>query len=181
MAETPQQYTARILATLGDRDALEVLDETPAKLARLVDGLATDVLTRRPAPGKWSVAEILAHLADTEMVLGFRVRLMLGHAGVPIQAFDQDVWATLGHYDQIPARESLERISVNRRANVRLLRSLSPEQLEHHGVHTERGRETVLHTIKIWAGHDLNHRAQVKRIVDAPVGAGGKGRSGGRR
>jgi DinB superfamily len=165
MTETPQQYTARILTTLGERDALEVLGETPAILADLVQGQAPDVLTRRPAPGKWSVAEILAHLADTEIVLGHRVRLIVGDPGVPIQAFDQNVWALLGRYDQIPVRESLERISVDRRANLRLLRSLSREQLEHHGVHTERGRETAAHTIRMWAGHDLNHRAQVERIV----------------
>ena len=63
------------------------------------------------------------------MVLGFRVRLTLGQSGVPIQAFDQDVWAGFSRYDRIPAAESLERITVDRRANMRLLRSLSPEQL----------------------------------------------------
>ena len=166
--ETPQQYTTRILATLGDREALEVLEETPAKLTALVAGHAASALVRRPAADEWSVGEILAHLADSEMVLGFRVRLILGHPGVPIQAFDQDVWAALSHYDQIPARDSLERIHADRRANLRLLRSLSPEQWQHHGVHTERGRETVAHTVKMWAGHDLNHRAQVERIVGRP-------------
>ena len=165
MAETPQQYTQRILATLGDRESVHVLQETPVKLAELVKELPTAALTRPPEPGKWSVAEILAHLADAEMVLGFRVRLILGLSGVPIQAFDQDVWATFSHYGQIPAEESLERIRVDRRANVRLLRSLSAEQLQHHGMHTERGRETVAHLLKMWAGHDLNHRAQVERIA----------------
>lgn len=165
MAETPQQYTQRILGTLGDRDPLQVLQDTPAELARLVNGRPARALTRRPAPDKWSVAEILAHLADTETVLGFRVRLILGHPGVPIQGFDQDAWAAFSHYDQIPARESLEKITVDRRASVRLLRSLSPEQLQHHGVHTERGRETVAHVLKMWAGHDLNHRAQLERIL----------------
>lgn len=165
MAETPHEYTQRILRTLGDRDALEVLRETPMKLADLVRGRASDTLARRPAPGKWSVNEVLAHLADTDMVLGFRVRLMLGSPGVPIQAFDQDVWAGFSRYDQIPATESLERLAVNRRANVRLLDSLSAAQLQHHGMHTERGRETVGHVVKMWAGHDLNHRAQVANLL----------------
>jgi uncharacterized damage-inducible protein DinB len=165
MAETPQQYTQRILNTLGDRDPVSVLQETPTKLAELVKSQAADALKQRPAPGKWSVTEILAHLADTEMVLGFRVRLIVGQPGVPIQAFDQDVWATFSHYDQIPASESLERFTVNRRDNVRLLRSLTLEQLQHHGTHTERGCETVAHVLKMWAGHDLNHRAQVETII----------------
>jgi len=165
MPETPQQYKDRILSTLGDRDPLLVLEETPGKIAELVKAQPADALTRRPAPGKWSVTEILAHLADAEMVLGFRVRLMLGQSGVPIQAFDQDVWAGFSRYDRIPAAESLERITVDRRANMRLLRSLSPEQLRQHGVHTERGHETVDHMLKMWAGHDLNHRGQMQRII----------------
>jgi uncharacterized damage-inducible protein DinB len=165
MSETPQQYKDRILDTLGDRDPLLVLEETPRKLAELVKAQPADALTRRPAPSKWSITEILAHLADAEMVLGFRVRLMLGQSGVPIQAFDQDVWAVFSRYDRIPAAESLERITVDRRANLRLLRSLSPEQLQQHGVHTERGHETVAHVLKMWAGHDLNHRGQVQRIL----------------
>ena len=108
MAETPEQYTQRILNALGHRDPVSVLQETPAKLAELLQSPPADVLKQRPAPGKWSVVEILAHLADAEMVLGFRVRLIVGQPGVPIQAFDQDVWATFSHYDQIPASESLE-------------------------------------------------------------------------
>lgn len=171
MAETPQQYTHRILATLGDRPPLQVLQETPAKLAELVKAQPTEALTRRPVPGKWSVTEIIAHLADAEMVLGFRVRLILGQSGVPIQAFDQDVWAAFSRYDQIPATESLERITVDRRGNLRLLGSLSPEQLQQHGMHSERGRETVAHLLKMWAGHDLNHRAQVEKILGKSAAA----------
>jgi uncharacterized damage-inducible protein DinB len=165
MAETPQQYTQRILATLADRDPLDVLQETPARLAALVHNQPEGPLHVPPAPGKWSVAAILAHLADSEMVLGFRVRLILGQDGVPIQAFDQDAWAAFTHYDDVPVSESLEQITVLRRANLRLLRSLSPQQLQQAGIHTERGRETVGHVVRIWAGHDLNHRVQVERIL----------------
>ncbi len=171
MAETPQQYTQRIFATLGDRDPLAVLQETPARLSALVQSQQPKVLRARPAPGKWSVAEILAHLAETELVLGFRVRLMLGQDGVPIQAFDQDAWAAFSHYDQIPVSESLEQLAVLRRANLRLLRSLSAEQLQHAGLHTERGRETVSHVVRLWAGHDLNHRAQVEKILQKSAAA----------
>ncbi len=171
MAETPQQYTQRILTTLGERDPINILQETPAKLAEMLKSQPPNTLHHRPAPGKWSVAEILAHLSDAEMVVGFRVRLIVGQPGVPIQAFDQDVWAAFSHYEQIPVLESLERLTVQRRANVRLLRSLTPEQLQQYGVHSERGRESVEHTIKMWAGHDLNHRAQVERILGKSAAA----------
>lgn len=171
MAETPQQYTQRVLGYVGDRDPLAILQETPAKLATLVHGRPDALLRQRPAPGKWSVSEILAHLADAEIVLGFRMRLILGQDGVPIQAFDQDVWAAFTHYDRIPVTESLEQITVLRRANLRLVRSLSAEQLQQAGMHTERGRETVAHLLRMWAGHDLNHRAQVEKILQKSAAA----------
>ena len=171
MTETPQQYTQRILTTLGEREPIGVLQETPARLAELVRSQAAEVLRQKPAPGKWSAAEILAHLADAEMVVGFRVRLILGEPGVTIQAFDQDEWAKFSHYDQMAAAESLERFTVNRRENVRLLRSLTAEQWQRHGMHSERGPETVEKMVKMWAGHDLNHRAQVERIVGKSAAA----------
>ncbi len=171
MAETPQQYTQRVVGYLGDRDPLAILQETPSHLATLVQSKSADALRQHPAPGKWSVTEILAHLAETELVLGFRVRLILGQDGVPIQGFDQDVWARFSHYDQIPVSESLERLRVLRRANLRLIRSLSPEQLQQAGLHTERGRETVAHIIRLWAGHDLNHRGQVEKILHKSAAA----------
>jgi uncharacterized damage-inducible protein DinB len=169
MAETPQQYTQRVLGYVGDRDPLTILQETAGTLAALVQSQPEQRLREKPAPGKWSVAEILAHLAETEMVLGFRVRLMLGQDGVPIQAFDQDAWAAFSRYDQIPAAESLEQFTVLRRANLRLLRSLSAGQLQHAGMHSERGRETVAHVLRMWAGHDLNHRAQVEKSLGKSV------------
>ena len=171
MNETPEQYTARMLGMLAGRDPMDVLPGTPAALALLVGAQPVDRLTRRPAPGTWSVAEILAHLADTETVIGLRVRTVLERPGAAIQAFDQDVWAAYSDYGSIPAGESLDRFGANRRANVRLLRLLAPEQLARHGVHSERGPETVAHIIRMWAGHDLNHLAQVEKILGRAAAA----------
>ena len=165
MTETAQQYVQRVLGYVGDRDPLSILQETLSRLVPLVTSQPADRLTQRPAPDKWSAAEIMAHLADAEMVLSFRVRLMLGQNGVPIQGYDQNAWAAFSHYEQIPPAESLEQFTVLRHGNLRLLLSLSGEQLEHWGMHSERGRETVAHVIRMWAGHDLNHRAQVEKIL----------------
>ncbi len=165
MTETAQQYVQRVLGYLEGRDPLEILEQTPARLAALVTGKADQRLAQPMAPGKWSPRQILAHLADTEMVLGFRVRLMLGQNGTPIQGFDQDKWAEFTHYERVPVGESLERHRVLRAANVALLRSLTPEQWEHYGMHTERGRETVAHVCRLWAGHDLNHVSQMERAL----------------
>jgi len=90
MQETPQQYTERMLNHSRGKEPLRLQQATPRKLTALVKGLSKKQLTRRPAPGKWSIAEILAHLADAELVVGFRLRLMLASNGTPIQAFDQD-------------------------------------------------------------------------------------------
>ena len=98
MQETAQQYIQRILGHVEGQDPMRVQRETPKKLARLVKPLSKKQLMARPEPGKWSIAEVLAHLADTEVAGGWRMRLILGNNGVPVQAFDQDAWAeTLGY------------------------------------------------------------------------------------
>jgi hypothetical protein len=165
MAETPQEYIQRILATLGGKDPRAVQAGTAAKLKRLIQRASPAKLRKRPAPGKWSAAEILAHLADCEIVAGWRMRQILGSPGTPIQAFDQDAWAAAGHYEKRDARKSLELFTVLREANLALLKSLTPEQRQHHGMHSERGVETIEHVVCMMAGHDVNHVAQVERIL----------------
>jgi DinB superfamily len=126
----------------------------------------TSRLRKRPAPEKWSVGEILAHLADAEIVTGWRLRQILGAPGTAIQAFDQDSWVAAGHYEKRDPRKSAEQFRVLREANLSLLKSLSPEQWKHHGMHAERGVETIEHIVRMMAGHDLNHTKQVERILE---------------
>ena len=165
MSETVQEYVARILGYLDGRDPIEVLEATPAGIAGLVGGVNAAALARQPAPGKWSIQEILAHLADVEIVLGYRVRRILETDGAAIDAYDQNRWAAIGRYAVVPVSESLDRLRSPRRANVRLLRSLTPAQLAQTGIHTERGPESITRLSRLWAGHDLNHRAQIERIL----------------
>jgi hypothetical protein len=167
MQETPQEYTQRMLAQSGGKDALKLQAATAAKLGRLILRASPAKLRKRPAPGKWSAGEILAHLADCEIVTGWRMRQILGAPGSPIQPFDQDTWAATGHYEKRDARKSLAQFQSAREANLRLLKSLTPEQWKHHGMHAERGVETIEHIVRMMAGHDLNHLAQVERIVAA--------------
>ena len=167
MNETPQEYTQRMLGNVKGLDPLKVEAGTAKKLERLVQGVPASKLRKRPAPGKWSVAEILAHLAESEIVRGWRMRQILGAPGTAIQAFDQDSWAAAGHYDKRDPRKSLELFRVLREANLALLKSLTPEQWKHHGMHAERGVETIEHMSCMMAGHDLNHLGQVERIVAA--------------
>ena len=165
MSETPKQYTERILGYLEGKPPLAVQAETAGKLHRLIEGVPTATLRERPAPEKWSISEILAHLADGEIVGAFRMRLILGSPGTPIVAFDQDRWVVSGHYDKRDPRKSLEQFRVVREANLELLESLTPEQWKQYGVHSERGQESIELIVRMFAGHDINHLRQIETIL----------------
>jgi hypothetical protein len=168
MQETAAQYTQRLLGYLDGKPGLRVQQATPNRLALLTKRLDRKQLAKRPAPDKWSVAEILAHLADSELVIAWRLRLILTSNGAPIQPYDQDVWATTFNYGRRDPKESLERFRVLRESNVALLKATPKNLLENYGMHAERGKETIAHLMNLVAGHDLNHVQQVERIVKAP-------------
>src|SRR5262245_7754954 len=165
MNETADHYTARILGSVDGKDPLAVLAATPAALERLIANVAPERLRARPANDTWSVSEIVAHLADGEIVGAFRLRFILGSPGAPIGAYDQDAWVTSGHYDRRDPRKSVEQFRVVREANLALLASLDPPQWQHHGVHSERGPETIERVVRMFAGHDLNHLRQIEKIL----------------
>lgn len=165
MKETPQQYTQRMLNLSSSKDPLRVQRSTPGKVAALIKGRSKKHLARRPEPGKWSIAEVLAHLADAELVIGYRIRLMLASNGTAIQAFDQDAWAEAFNYSRRDPRISLETFRALRENNLRLLSSVPRKLWENYGQHEERGKETVDHLVRMIAGHDLNHLKQVEAIV----------------
>jgi len=164
MQETPQQYIQRILGFIDGKDPLQVQRDTPKKLQKLVKPLSKKQLTQKPEPGKWSIAEILAHLADTELVGGWRMRLILGKNGVSLQPFDQDVWAETFAYAKRDPAASLETFRVLRENNLAMLKALPKNLWENYGMHQERGKETITHIVRMFAGHDLNHLAQVENI-----------------
>ena len=165
LVETPSQYVQRILSNIEGKDPLQVLGATAARLRALVRDSSPDTLRRKPAPDKWSAVEIIAHLADAEIVASWRMRSILAHDGVPIQPFDQDEWVRNLKYEATDPAESVDLFEAARTANLRLLRRVDPKQLENHGMHAERGRETVAHLIRLFAGHDLNHLRQIEELV----------------
>jgi hypothetical protein len=165
MSETAQQYSQRILANIEGKDPLKAQSMAAKKLERLVKGVAASRLRKRPAPDKWSVGEILAHLADAEIVIGWRIRSILGAPGTPIQAYDQDAWAAAGNYAKRDPRKSLEQFRAMRDANLAFYKSLRPEQWKQSGMHAERGEESIERIARMIAGHDLNHISQMERIL----------------
>lgn len=167
MQETADQYRQRILSYLNGRDPIKMQAAAPAKLAKLLKGISPASARKRPAPGKWSIAEIVAHLADAELVGGYRIRAILGAPGCQVIGFDQDVWVTALHYDKRNLWKSFAQYGALREANLALVKTLTPEQWKHHGVHNERGAETIETIVRMFAGHDLNHFQQIERILAA--------------
>lgn len=165
MNETAQQYTQRILGNIEGKDALKVQSGTAKTIEKLMKGQPAGKLRKRPAPGKWSVGEIVAHLADAEVIVGWRIRAILAGPGTPIQAYDQDALAAARNYAKHDPKKSLEHFRAVRDANLGLYRSLSPEQWKHHGMHAERGEETLERIAHMMAGHDINHLQQIERIL----------------
>jgi hypothetical protein len=165
MPETQAQYKARILRYVAGSDPLSLLADAPATLTALLAAAPPRLFARRPAPGKWSIQEIVAHLADDELVGAYRIRLILAAPGTAIQAFDQDQWAETGRYAATDVGRSLGLFRILRGANLALWRRLSRAEWERAGVHAERGVESIRDIATYYAGHDLNHFAQIEAIL----------------
>lgn len=157
-------YTRAVLAMLGDRDPFAVLAETPETVAKHVAAMRDEALRRPEAPGKWSAAAVVQHLADSELVWGWRLRLVLAEDRPPIRGYDQDRWAARLRYHEADAAAAREVFTVLRKAHLRLLRALEPADRARVGIHSERGEESVEHMIRMYAGHDLVHLRQIERI-----------------
>lgn len=169
MAETVQEYVARLKGYLGTRDPLEVMAETPGRLQGLVSGATPEQLRWTDSPGRWTITQIAAHLADAEVVGAWRFRSVLAQDGVALQGYDQEAWASAFRYEHIPASDSVALFSALRAATHRVLRDADPARRLHAGMHTERGRETLEQLIRLYAGHDLNHLSQIERLLEASL------------
>ncbi len=163
-ANDAQGYTRAVLALLGKQDPLAVLRATTDRLRQAVAGHSRDELRRPERPGKWSAVDVVQHLADSELVWAYRIRLIVADDRPVITGYDQDRWATALAYRTVEVADALEQFDVLRRANLRLLAGLPPAALARVGLHSERGEERLDHMTKLYAGHDLVHLRQLARI-----------------
>jgi len=160
-------YVSAILELVGTQDPMEILRATPRELQRAIDGVSSEKLRQPEMPEKWSMAQVLQHLADTELVWGWRLRLILAQDRPPLTGFDQDLWAERLGYDETEPLESIETFTVLRRGNLRLLDRATAADDTRVGVHVERGEESVAHLRRLNAGHDLLHLRQIARVRSA--------------
>jgi uncharacterized damage-inducible protein DinB len=170
--KSPQQspalkaYVQKTRALVGDRDPLTLMRATPARIERRVAGLTPAQLKQRPARGKWSIQEILGHLADCEAVFAWRVRRALAEPGAPVHGFSQEKWAECFRYQRIHGRVSLVAYQLLRLTSLGAVDAVTPAVRSRAAVmHTERGRETLAKMTMLIAGHDLNHLGQIEAII----------------
>jgi len=147
---------------------IEEAEKGPKKLAAAVSGLSDKALRYKPAPDKWCILEILAHLADIEIAYSYRMRQALADKKPVIAPLDQDDWArNLGYMETVPA-ELVAQYGLNRHHNLRLLRRLKPEDLKRSAYHPELKKDvTVEDMAKKFAAHDAIHLAQIERLKKA--------------
>jgi hypothetical protein len=156
-----------VLELLGTQDPRQVMREQVEWLRAAIARVPATALRVPERPGKWSAAALLRHLADTEWVSGYRMRKIVAEPGSAIAGYDQDAWASGLLYAAADPEESLAELATLRAFNLRWLDRLTAEELDRWGEHSERGRESVRHIVSLLGGHDLLHRAQLKRIVAA--------------
>lgn len=165
--EAAQAYVAALLDLLGNRDPLDTMAATTDALREATASLP-DALARQPeAEGKWSVVEVVRHLVDSEIVYGYRVRLIVAAERPHIPGYDQDAWTDRLRYRDDRLADALADFAALRAMNLRWLRTRTPEEQARIGIHSERGEESVAHIAKLLAAHDLVHLRQIARIRQA--------------
>ena len=165
------RYTEAVLELLGERDPLTVMEGHAAWLKKAIRGLTIEQLRTRESPRKWSILEVLGHLADTELVYRYRLRMIVAEPGCNIVGYDQDAWCKRLRYQEQDPALVMKEIETMRAGTLRWLRTLSDSEMSRAGEHDERGEESVRHIVRMVAGHDLLHHQQIERIrgVVAPA------------
>jgi hypothetical protein len=147
---------------------LDAAQKSPKEIAAAVSGLSEQILRYKPSPDKWCVLEILGHLADVEIVYGYRLRQMLADTKPVIAPLDQDAWARNLDYLDSPPSELVAFYGLARHHNLRLLRSLKLSELSKSAFHPEMQREmTVADLVERMGGHGAAHLQQIERLKAA--------------
>lgn len=148
---------------LGDAQPHDVLEMTAVTIARLIRNSDDAQLTRSPAPGKWSIRDILCHLADCEITFAFRLRQTMAEPHHVIQPFDQEAWSA--PYGKLDARDALEAFTAFRRWNLMFIRAVGTPAESKPVRHPERGEMTFRTIVETMGGHDINHLRQIENLV----------------
>lgn len=160
----PEAYVRALLDVVGRRDPIGVLRATHREVARLTGGVESALLELPLAPGEWSVAQLVGHLFDVDIVYGFRWRLLLTEDDPRYPGYNEKAWALL---PKPPFPALMQVWGGLRDANLDLLERIPRPEWERTAIHGEQGRETCAVMVRKLAGHDLAHLEQLERTLTA--------------
>ncbi|MDX1576915.1 MAG: DinB family protein, partial [Gemmatimonadota bacterium] len=142
-------YREALLEKLGEADPVHELSALFERLPAALSGLTEDQLRESEGPGKWSILQVVQHMADVELVQGMRIRRILVEDHPELVAMDQDAWAERLWPDDADLEDALDTLRALRLANLRLVTHLSPDDLARDAQHPERGVETLETLLKL--------------------------------
>jgi hypothetical protein len=147
---------------------LAILEQTPIIIEKIIRDASDDEMQWKPSAERWSISEVLAHLADVETV-GFRDRIqkMLDEKNPRLEAYDQDAAYASGKYSGSKPRENLKKFCHERDRSLSWLRYLPAGAVSRTGQHTEAGAVTIGQFLNEWACHDLGHIRQIAELYRA--------------
>jgi hypothetical protein len=148
-------------------EALATFRRGPEILEEALHGASGDETSYVPAPGKWNIRQIARHLADTEIVVGMRMRQIIAEDKPLLVPFDQDAWAANLEYEHADAFDSLARFRSLREDTARVLEALPGEAFARVGVHPERGTKPLLEWVTLFGSHVEKHSKQIRAIRDS--------------
>ena len=158
---------------LAGRDPLDAMRDTTARIRALVGDWRPDQFDRSYAPGKWDARQILTHLAQSEVALGYRARMALTTPGYTAQSFDQDTWMAIeagragkaGKAGRLSGHDALDAFLGLAAMNIALFASLSDADCAVSLSHPEYGSLSVDWIIHQMAGHQIPHLKQLEVIA----------------
>jgi len=153
---------------------LERFRRGPEVLAMVTTGVFGEEEDFVTAPGKWSIRQLLAHLADAELVAAHRFRQVMAEDNATLQAFDQNAWAANLDYAHRKPKQSLETLRRLRAENYELLKDAPMAAFDRTGNHSQKGPVSLRQMVEGFAGHMETHARQVQEIRDAYKAAKGK-------
>jgi hypothetical protein len=163
----PEAYRKKMYGLLGDRDPIAVKAATADVLDEIVRSHTVEQIRSRPFEGKWTPNEVIGHLCDVEWVYGYRMRQILCEERPQMLGMDQDRWVSGQRYNDREPADLVRIFRAVRDANLCVWRQMTPADLDRVGLHNERGPESLGTMLRMLAGHDLSHIAQITRYLAA--------------
>jgi uncharacterized damage-inducible protein DinB len=150
-------YYGKYIALVPDGDVVATLETQGSETGRLLAALSEQQASYRYAPGKWSVKEVIGHVADSERIFAYRALRIARGDRTPIEGFEQDDYVRGAQFDRLSIADLAAEFAAVRQATLRLFESLSPEAWTRRGI-ANQNEVSVRALAYMIAGHELHHR-----------------------